>query len=194
MPKQDHHVLNGCRQVLLDLNPPEPPPAGPLEAVPRRSGEGSLHEMLPGPDILSKRRGSGSIPHPVQSVLTKMTLDRAARLCRRALASELTGVADAASAQIIHGLLLHVMPSRFDLLSRRVSVAVGLRVIPEGLRREDPLASPRVVLASLDVRDMGPQTPIMTGQVVIDRSVFGVRHHDLGRLLRVAAVLFNQGQ
>ena len=142
MPKQDHHVLNGCRQVLLDLNPPEPPPAGPLEAVPRRSGEGSLHEMLPGPDILSRRRGSGSIPHPVQFVLTKMTLDRATGLCRRALASELTGVADAASAQIIHGLSLHVMPSRFEFLSRRASVAVGLRVIPEGLR---PGRSPRVV-------------------------------------------------
>ena len=194
MPKQDNHALNGYRQLLLDLDPPEPPPAGPLEAIPGGPGKGSLHEMLPGPDILSGRRGSGSIPHPFPFVLTEMTLEQATGLCRRAPDSELTGVADAASAQIIHGLLLHVMPSRFELPSRRASVTVGLRVIPEGLRREDPLASPRVVLASSDVRDVGPQTPIVAGQVVLDGPVLGVRHDDPCGLLRVAAVLVNLRQ
>ena len=33
IPQQLHHVLNRCRQVLLDLLAPEPAPAGPLEPV-----------------------------------------------------------------------------------------------------------------------------------------------------------------
>jgi len=150
--------------------------------------------MLPGPDILPGQSGSGPSPHPVQLNLPEVPLDRATRLRGGALAHQRAGRTGAPGTEIIHGLSLHVMPSRFELLSRRASVAVGLRVIPEGLQREDLLATSAVVLASLDVRDVSPQTPIVTGQVVIDRPVLGVRYHDLGSLRRVAAVLFNQGQ
>lgn len=194
MPKQDHHVLNGCRQVLLDLDPPEPSPTSLLEAIPRGPGKGSLHEMLPGPDILPGQSGSGPRPHPVQLRLPEVPFDRAARLRGGALAHQRTGRAGAPGTQIIHGLSLHVMPSRFELLSRRAPVAVRFRVVLESLLRKDPLAPSAVVLASLDVRDMGSQSPIVTGQVVIDRPVLGVRHHDPRGLLRVAAVLFNQRQ
>jgi len=39
-------VLNGAGQVILDLHPPEPPPACPIVTIALGAGEGSFHEMF----------------------------------------------------------------------------------------------------------------------------------------------------
>ena len=43
---QNHNILDGGREIFLDLNSPQPSPAGTLKSKSDRKGKASLHEML----------------------------------------------------------------------------------------------------------------------------------------------------
>ena len=81
----------------------------------------------------------GSREHTVQFILAKMSFYGSAGLGAGTLSSELTGGAGSSGSLVLILVSLFVVMSSFQNLACRTSKGVGVRVIGEGLFREDPL-------------------------------------------------------
>ena len=64
-------------------------------------------------------------------------------------------------------------------------ISIGFRIIPESLFSKDASAVISFLLAAFKVRDVGVYTQIITGQIILYRSVFRIRDNGIRCLLRI---------
>src|SRR4030042_3542633 len=135
--QQNLNVLDGRNQIFLDSYSPKPPPSRPVKNIPGASGKGTLHKMLPGFDVSLCLSRSTRLPHLVQLFLPQMTLDRSTRLVLRALFSAVTCGTDLLRSSVISALAVEVKRFRLQMIPRRTTIGVALRIIFKPIFRED---------------------------------------------------------
>jgi hypothetical protein len=76
----DQHldILDGTDEIVLDLHPPQPAPARPVEGIALGSSEGTFHEMLPSLEIAPRWGRTSRFPHAIQILLSEVPFDRSA--------------------------------------------------------------------------------------------------------------------
>ena len=97
----------------MDLDPPEPAPAGPLKAQGDRPGKASLHEMLTGSEVSFGPEGLRPVTHEPDFLLPEMAPEGSACLGISALVPQGAGLADFGLALVLAGLSISIVSCPF---------------------------------------------------------------------------------
>src|SRR5262249_48880859 len=170
-------VLDGAGHILLNPHPPQTSPTGTIEAISLGSRKGAFHQVLARTDIALGPSAPTSLAHRVQSGLPEMAFKGATAFVLRAALSERTRRTDFLGGRIVQALAVGMQRFWFQELPRWTAISVCRGVIRKS-RLWKQLALHATLGCGLPhVRHVRVQSPIITGQEVLDRPILAICHY-----------------